>query len=158
MGPRAKLGKERPPSETTPRTRSGQRSAVEGGVDAGGDGDGDADQQRGEGEGEGVGIALGDEVGDGVVQAEGLAEVGVENAAPVVEVLRVERGVEAVGVAEGGDVGGGGAFAQHLDDGVAGDEMDQEEDDGDYYPEDGEGDGDAADCGILWVETACLRG
>ena len=57
----------------------------------------------------------------------------------------MERGVEAVGVAEGGDVGGGGAFAEHLDDGVAGDEMDEEEDDGDDDPEDGEGEEDAAD-------------
>ena len=89
----------------------------------------DADQERGESEGEGVGVALEDEVGDGVVEAEGLAEVGVEDAAPVVGVLLAERRVEAVGVAEGGDVGGGGAFAEHLDDGVAGDEVDEQEDD-----------------------------
>ena len=44
----------------------------------------------------------------------GLAEVAVEEAAPVVEVLGVERGVEAVGVAEGGEIAGGGAFAEHL--------------------------------------------
>ena len=45
------------------------------------------------------------EMGDGVVEAEGLAEVGVENTAPVVGVLLAERSVEAVGVAGGGDVG-----------------------------------------------------
>ena len=106
---------------------------------------GDADEERGEGEREGVGIALEDEVGDGVVEAEGLAEVGVEETVPVVAVLLAERGVETVGVAEGGDVGGGGAFAEHLDDGVAGDEMDEEEDDGDDDPEDREGDEDAAE-------------
>ena len=86
-------------------------------------------------------------MGDGVVQAEGLAEVGVEDAVPVVGVLLGERSVEAVGVAEGGDVGGGGAFAEHLDDGVAGDEVDEQEDDGDDDPEDGQGDEDAAE----WV-------
>ena len=145
IGPRAKLGNERPTRETTPRERSGQRSAMERGGDAGGDGHGDADQERGEGEREGVGVALQDEVGDGVVQAEGVAEVGVEDAAPVVEVLRCEREVEAVGVAEGGDVGGGGALAEHLDDGVAGDQVDQEKDDGDDQPEDGQRDEDAAD-------------
>ena len=61
--------------------------AMERGPDAGGDGDRDADEQRGEGEGEGVGVALEDEVGDGVVEAERLAEVGVEDAVPVVGVL-----------------------------------------------------------------------
>jgi hypothetical protein len=35
----------------------------------------------------------------------------VEDAAPVVEVLVAERGVEAVEVARGGDVGCGRAFA-----------------------------------------------
>jgi hypothetical protein len=81
----------------------------------------------------------------GVVQAEGLAEVGVEDAAPIAEVLRVERGVEAIGVAQGGDVGGGRALAEHLDDGVAGDEVDQQKDDRDHHPEDGQRDEDAAD-------------
>ncbi len=145
MGPRAKLGKDRPTRERTPRVRSCQRSRWSADADAGGDGDDDADEERGEGEGEGVGVALEDEVGDGVVQAEGLAEVGVEDAAPVVGVLLGEWGVEAVGVAEGVDVGGGGSFAEHLDDGVAGDEVDEEEDDGDHDPEDREGDEDAAE-------------
>jgi hypothetical protein len=57
----------------------------------------------------------------------------------------VERVVEVELMAEGGDVGGGGTFAKHLDDGVAGNEVDEEEDDRDHHPEDGEGDEDAAD-------------
>jgi hypothetical protein len=57
----------------------------------------------------------------------------------------VEGEIEAVGVAELGDIGGGCALAEHLDDGVAGDEVDEEEDDGDHDPEDREGDEDAAD-------------
>jgi hypothetical protein len=88
---------------------------------------------------------LGDKVGDGVVESEGLAKVGVEDAAPVFQVLRVEREIEAVGVTEGGDVGRGGSLAEHLDDGVAGNQVDEEEDDRDHNPEDGEGDEDAAD-------------
>jgi hypothetical protein len=79
------------------------------------------------------------------VQTEGLAEVGVEDSAPVVEVLRMDRGVEAIGMAQDRDVGGGGAFAKHLDDGVARNQVDQEEDDGDYDPENRERDEDAAD-------------
>ena len=64
--------------------------------DACGDGCRDADQERRDGEGEGVGVALKDEVSDGVVEAEGLTEVGVEDAVPVVSVLLAEWGVEAV--------------------------------------------------------------
>jgi hypothetical protein len=59
--------------------------------------------------------------------------------------LRGERGVEAVGVAEDADVGGGGAFAEHLGNGVAGDHVDEEEDDCDNEPENREGVEDATD-------------
>ena len=55
-----------------------------------------------------------------------------------------ERHVETVGVAERVDVGGGGAFAEHLDDGVAGDEVDEQEDDRDDDPQDGQREEDAA--------------
>jgi hypothetical protein len=67
----------------------------------------------------------------------------VEDSVPVVAVLLAERCVEAVGVAECCDVGGGSSFAEHLDDGVAGYEMDEQEDDGDNNPEYWEGDEDA---------------
>jgi hypothetical protein len=68
----------------------------------------------------------------------------VEDSVPVVAVLLAERRIESVGVAERCDVGGGSALAEHLDDGVAGDEMDEEEDDRDDNPEDREGDEDAS--------------
>ena len=48
-------------------------------------------------------------------------------------------------MAEGVDVGRGGAFAEHLDDGVAGDEMDEQEDDRDHNPEDRKCEEDAAE-------------
>jgi hypothetical protein len=57
----------------------------------------------------------------------------------------VEREVETESVAENRDVGGGCTFAEHLDDGVAGNEMDKEKYDRDHHPEDGESDEDAAD-------------
>ena len=47
-------------------------------------------------------------------------------------------------MAESVDVGGRGSFAEHLDDRVARDEVDEKEDDGDDDPEDGEGEEDAA--------------
>ena len=90
-----------------------------------------------EGEGKGIGVPLEDEVEDGVVEAQGLAEVSVDEAAPVVGVLQAQGRVQTIGVAKRGDISGGGAFAEHLDDGVAGDEMDEQEDDGDDDPEDG---------------------
>jgi hypothetical protein len=107
---------------------------MERGPYAGGDGSRDADEKGGDSEGERVRVALQDEVSDGVVEAEGLAEIDVEQAAPVVGVLLAERCVEAVGVTESADVGGGGAFAEHLDDGVPGNEVDEKKDDGDDDP------------------------
>ena len=49
-----------------------------------------------------------------------------------------ERDVEAVGVARGLDIGAGGAFAEHRLDGVSGDEVDEQKDDGDHQPDDGQ--------------------
>jgi hypothetical protein len=118
---------------------------MERGPDAGGDRSRDADEKSGDGEGERVWVALEDEVGDGVVEAKGLAEIDVEEAVPIMGVLLAERSVKAVRVTEGADVGGGGAFAEHLDDGVAGDEVDEEKDDGDDDPEDRESKEDAAE-------------
>ncbi len=113
--------------------------AMESGEDAGGKAKGHPNKQSGKGQFEGIGIPLNDEVEDGVVEAEGLAEVGVNEASPISSVLGGERLVEAVGVAECGDVGGGGTFTEHLGDRVAGDEMDKEEDDGDNKPQNGQG-------------------
>jgi hypothetical protein len=62
----------------------------------------------------------------------------VENAAPVVEILLAEWAVESVLVAEDFEVGGTGAFAEHLLDRVAWDEVNEEEDEGDDQPEDGD--------------------
>ena len=64
------------------------------------------------------------------------AHVAVQQAAPVVHVLRAERNIESVGVASGGDVGGRSAFAQHLLDGIAGNEVNQQEDHRHHQPDD----------------------
>jgi hypothetical protein len=44
---------------------------------------------------------------------------------------------------EGGDVSGGCSFAEHLLDGVSGDEVDEQEDERDDEPDDWEGVGEA---------------
>jgi hypothetical protein len=71
MGPRAKLGKDRPTSETTPRVRSCQRLRWR--PDACGDRYHDADEEGGYGQSESVGVALENKVGDRVVEAQRLA-------------------------------------------------------------------------------------
>ena len=84
----------------------------------------------------------------GLVVADGTSEIAVNDAFPVEEVLFSERQVEGIGVANRGDVGGGSALAQHLLDGIARNEMDQEEDDADYQPNDWEGVEDALEDGF----------
>jgi hypothetical protein len=52
----------------------------------------------------------------------------VEDAAPIVKILPAKRDIESVEMASSLDVGGGCAFAEHLKDGIAGNEVDQKED------------------------------
>ena len=72
---------------------------------------------------------------DALVEAERWTEVAVQHAFPVMEILLAERDIETVGVAGGLDVGGGCAFAEHLQDGIAGDEVDQQKDQRDHQPD-----------------------
>ena len=83
------------------------------------------------------------EMRHGLVVAEGLSEVAVEDTFPVAEILLAKRHVEAVGVAGSLDVGRGCAFAEHLLDGVTGDEVDEQKNEGDDEPEYWEGVEDA---------------
>jgi hypothetical protein len=63
----------------------------------------------------------------------------VEDAAPIVKILPAKRDIESVEMASSLDVGGGCAFAEHLKDGIAGDEVDQEKDERNYQPDYGQG-------------------
>ena len=117
--------------------------AALGGAHSRGDGEDDRDEQRRQRELQRVGIALGDEARDGLVVAKGAAEIAVQNAFPVMQVLLAERSVEAVGVARGLDVGGRRAFAEHLRDGISGDQVDEQEDEANHQPDDWEGVEDA---------------
>jgi hypothetical protein len=62
--------------------------------------------------------------------------------------LFAERGVEAEVVAGSGDVGRRRAFAEHLLDGVSGNEMDQQEDERHDQPDDWKGVEDALEEGF----------
>jgi hypothetical protein len=70
------------------------------------------------------------------VQTEGLAEISVSETVPIMRVLLADWRIEAVGVPESRDIRGCCAFAEHLHDGVAGNKVDQEKNDGDDDPED----------------------
>jgi len=98
--------------------------AASGGADSGGNREHDRDEEARQREAQRVRIAERQKFCDRLVVADGAAEVAVEDAFPVSDVLFTERGVEAEGVTSGGDVGGRGAFAEHLLDGVSGDEVD----------------------------------
>jgi len=85
---------------------------------------------------------------DGVVEPDRPAQVAVEDVAPVVEVLHAERQVEAVLMAQGGEVACGCSFAKHLLDGVAWDKVDEKKDERDDNPDYGEGEQDAGEDGL----------
>ncbi len=104
-----------------------------------------ANGERGQGQRKGGGIGLGDQIADRFVEAQGAAEIAVENAVPIVDVLGAERNVEAVGVARRLDIGTGGAFAEHGLDGVSGDEVDEQKDHADDQPDDRQHVGEASE-------------
>src|SRR5690348_1875865 len=78
-------------------------SAMQGRGDSGGNGEQQGDQQSGGGEFHGERVAREHEMRDGVVEADGLAEVAVQHATPVADVLGAEGQVEPVGMAQRGD-------------------------------------------------------
>jgi hypothetical protein len=66
-----------------------------------------------------------------LVVAERRSKVTAKDSLPVPDVLLAEWPVEPIGVASGLDIGGWRSFAEHLLDGVSGDEVDEKEDEGD---------------------------
>jgi hypothetical protein len=67
------------------------------------------------------------EAADTLIEAQGGPKVAVHDAFPVIQILTPECFVEVIGMTGGCDVSGGRAFAEHLQDGIAGDEMNQQE-------------------------------
>lgn len=63
-------------------------------------------------------------------------EITMHHAFPIVQVLLPERNVEAIGVTRSRNVSNGRAFTQHLQNGIAGHQMDQQEYNRDHKPED----------------------
>ena len=59
----------------------------------------------------------------------------MQHSLPVVDILLAQRHVEAVGVASRLNISRGRAFAEHLNDGIAGHRVDEQEDDGDDEPD-----------------------
>ena len=79
---------------------------------------------------------MSDKLADSLVVAKGVSEVAVQYASPIADILLAERGVEPIGVARGGDVGGWCALAKNLLNGISGNEVDEKEDDADDEPDD----------------------
>jgi hypothetical protein len=59
------------------------------------------------------------------------------NAFPVIDILLRQRDIESIGVARGLNIGAGSAFTQHLLDRIAGNKMNQQENDRHNKPKDG---------------------
>ena len=70
------------------------------------------------------------------MQPDGVAQVAVQNPIPVVQILPAQRLVEAVLVAQRIDVGGRCALAQHLQNGVAGHQVNEQKHQRNHQPHD----------------------
>ena len=73
-------------------------------------------------------------LGYALVEAQGRTQIALQHAFPVVQILPAEGKIETVGVPGSLYVGYRSSFAQHLQDGVAGDQMDQQEYQRDHQP------------------------
>ena len=87
----------------------------------------DRHYQRRQGQLQSVGIALGDQARDTLVETQRRPQIAVQHAFPVIQILTAEGKIEAVGMAGGLHIGYGRAFSQHLQDGIAGHEVNQQE-------------------------------
>ena len=136
IGPSAKFGNDSPNRGQEAEGAVVPAVAMQGRAHSGGNRQQQRDGERRQRQLQRPRVGLADDLSDVLVVAQRLAHVAVHQAAPVVHILRAERNIEAIGVAGGGDVGGGSAFAQHLLDGVAGDEVNQQEDHRHDQPDD----------------------
>src|SRR4029077_242046 len=109
--------------------------ATPGRVNAGRYGEHNHNQQRGQRELQGVGIALAQESADTLVVAQRDPEIALQHALPIIQILLAEWEIESIGMPCGLQVRRRGAFSQHLLDGIARDEMDQEKYERHYQPD-----------------------
>jgi hypothetical protein len=85
---------------------------------------------------------------DRLVQPDGAAQVAMQHAVPIVQILPPQRLIEEVLVAQRIHVGLVGAFAEHLQDGIARNQMDEQEHERDNQPYDGNREREASE-GLL---------
>ena len=71
-----------------------------------------------------------------LIKAQRRPQVAVQNAIPVMQILLPERSIESVGMPRGRNVSGGRALAQHLQDGIARDKMNEQKNDRHHQPDD----------------------
>ena len=75
---------------------------------------------------------------DILIEAQRASHVAVHQAAPIVHVLLPQRNIQPVGMTRRGDVSGYRSFAQHLLDGIARHQVNQQEDHRHYQPDHGQ--------------------
>ena len=92
-------------------------------------------QQRCQGQLQRVWIALSDQARDALVETQRWAQIAMQHAFPVVQILPAQGKIKTVGMAGGLHIGHRRAFAQHLKNGVAGHEMNQKENERDNQPD-----------------------
>ncbi len=144
-GPKAKLGNDRPNRLTTLRTRSSHWFLLLAECTPAGMASTMATNNDASVSCKVNGITLRDQAGNSLIEAQRLAKVSVEHAAPVIQILLAERDIESIGVARRLNVSGGRAFAEHLLNGIAGNEVDQQKDGGHDQPDDRQGVEDAGE-------------
>jgi hypothetical protein len=71
---------------------------------------------------------------DGIIQAQGVPQIAVQRAAPIVDILLAQRHIQPVRMAESRDILSAGAFAEHLFDRITRNDMDKKKDDRHHQP------------------------
>ena len=84
-------------------------------------------------------ITLDHQFGHRLVKSQRSPQVAVKHALPIVDILFANRNIEAICMPRRLKIGCGCAFSEHLLDGIAGNEMDHQEDNRNDKPQHGNG-------------------
>src|SRR5712692_1004410 len=94
------------------------------------------DHQRCDGQLQRIRIALRNQASYILVVTQRQAQVAVQHAFPVIEVLRTQWEIKSIGVTGGLNIRRGSAFAEHLLNGIAGNQVDKKKDQRNDEPDD----------------------
>src|SRR5579862_62094 len=100
-------------------------------------------KERRQGYLQGIRIAPGNQLRHALVIAERGAEIAVQHAFPIVDILFPQRRIETIGVARGSDICRWRTLAEHLLNRISGNQVNQKKDQRHYQPDYGQGVEDA---------------